>query len=106
MPEAPLYALVLLLALAGLAALALSMERHWLQSGGAPGRWRQLAPGLRVLGGAALLLSLLLSLQLDHGSIAALVWVMALAPSAVAVAFIFAWRPAWFGLLLGRFRQQ
>jgi hypothetical protein len=78
---------------AGMAWLALAMETHWRQVRGAtlPGRGTVLA--LRVLGGAALALSLYLCARTDHISMASLVWVMALAPAALLVAFTLAWRP-------------
>lgn len=104
MYEAALYLLILLLQAAGLGCFALSMERHWRQAGAphAPGRRR--ARHLRLRGSAALLASLLLCLVLDHASIASLVWVMGLAPGAVAIAMTLAMRPTWLAPLLGRFR--
>lgn len=103
MPEALLYGLVLLLLLAGLAWLALAMERHWYQlHDAAPSRTTVTL--LRALGSAALLTSLALCLRLDHASIAVLVWVMALVPAALAVTFTFSWRPEWFAPLSLRLR--
>ena len=102
MPEAPLYALILLLQFTGLGWFALSMERHWRQAGAphVPGIRR--ARRLRRAGSIALALSLLLCLALDHASIAALVWVMGLPPCAVLIALLLATRPAWLAPLLGR----
>ncbi len=48
-----------------------------------------------VLGSTALFVGLLLALAADHASMAVLVWVMALAGAALAVAFALAWRPRW-----------
>jgi len=83
----------LLCSVAGLAWLALAMEVHWQQVRGpqAPARRTRLV--LRLLGATALAASLLLCLRVDHGSMAALVWVMGLAASALLVAFTLSWRP-------------
>ncbi|QAZ40562.1 DUF3325 domain-containing protein [Methylibium sp. Pch-M] len=95
-----LRALALLCCTAGFAWLALSMERHWEQVRGAQPLPRRTVIGLRVLGGAALLGSLLLCLRVDHASMASLVWVMSLAASALVVAFTLTWRPRWMTPLL------
>jgi len=78
----------------GMAWLALAMEVHWAQV------CRQPLPAnavlrLRILGGAALLASLVLCLLVDHASMAALVWVMALTAGALTVALLLTWRPHW-----------
>lgn len=95
-----LRALALLCSLGGLAWLALAMEVHWQQVMGphAP-LARSTAWVLRVLGTLALSASLALCLYADHVSMAVLVWVMALAASAAAVAFVLAWRPRWLAWL-------
>lgn len=88
----------LLACICGLAWLALAMEPHWRQVRGDVPISRRLAFALRVLGAAALLVSLLLCLQVDHASMASLVWVMSLAAAALIVAFTLSWRPralAW-----------
>ena len=94
MPDALLHAATLLACVAGMGWLALAMDVHARQAWG-----RALAPGaarlLRVLGGTALVVGLLLALAADHASMAVLVWVMALAGAALAVAFALAWRPRW-----------
>lgn len=105
MPEALLVALLLVAALAacvlGWGWLALAMDVHWEQARGpqalrpARRRW------LRGLGIAALLAALALCLRADHASMAVLVWVMALAAGALAIAFTLSWRPRWLGLLGG-----
>ncbi|KQV90301.1 hypothetical protein ASD15_23585 [Massilia sp. Root351] len=97
-------ALILIAALAATVAgagwLALSMDSHWEQVRGAqpatPGTVRL----LRVLGALAWLAALLLCLRVDHASMAALVWVMALAGSALVVAFTLTWRPRWLAPLV------
>lgn len=98
-----LNALILIAALgvtvAGAAWLALSMETHWEQVRGA----QPASPNvrlLRTLGAAAWFVSLLLCLRVDHASMAALVWVMALAGSALIVAFTLTWRPRWLAPLV------
>ncbi|HSV47883.1 MAG TPA: DUF3325 family protein [Ramlibacter sp.] len=88
------------LALTGMAWLALAMEVHWGQVMHRPAahatRTRQL---LRGLGAVALLLSLLACLMADRPSMAALVWIMLLAGSAVAVAMVLSRRPRWLRAL-------
>ena len=81
-------------AFAGMAWLALSMPVHACQVWGrdpAPARLRPLRPA----GAAALAASLLLCLQVDHASIAVLVWLMALSGAALAVAMLLSTRPGW-----------
>lgn len=85
---------------AGLAWLALAMESHWTQVRGAQPLVAGMQRLLRALGGGALALSLALCLWADHASMAVLVWVMALAAGALAVAFTLSWRPAWLGFLV------
>jgi hypothetical protein len=88
------------LSLSGMAWLALAMEVHWGQVMHRPAsqapRTRQL---LRGLGALALLLSLLACLMADRPSMAALVWIMLMAGSAVAVALTLSWRSRWLRAL-------
>lgn len=84
---------------AGFGWLALAMENHWQQVRGTPPAGRGTVLALRVLGTAALAGSLLICLEVDHASMASLVWVMALAASALAVAFMLSWRPRWLAPL-------
>jgi hypothetical protein len=100
MPDAFVYALVLLLLVLALAWLALAMERHWRQLRRQSALSRRTVLALRVLGTTGLGASLALCLWLDHATIASLVWVMALVPAALAVTFTFSWRPQWFAPLL------
>lgn len=93
MPDALLLAAALLCSSAGFAWLALAMEVHWQQVRGPQPPARSTVLALRLLGAAALAASLLLCLRADHGSMAALVWVMGLAASALLVAFTLSWRP-------------
>ena len=93
MSDALLLALALFSSLCGMAWLALAMEPHWRQVCACvpPGvRCQRL---MRCAGGAALTASLWFCLEADHPSMAVLVWVMALAAAALAVAFTLAWRP-------------
>ena len=86
-------AAALLASTAGLGWFALAMQAHWEQVRGAQPLTRATALALRALGAAALALSLWLCLRADHGSMASLVWVMALAAAALVVAFTLSWRP-------------
>lgn len=99
MPEALMLVMAWLATLAGMGWFALAMEAHWQQvrgSGTPP------AGLLRVLGAAALLVSLALCLAADHVSMAALVWVLMLTAAALAVAFTLSWRPRLLAPLAGR----
>lgn len=90
-----LLAAALLASTCGLGWLALAMDVHWQQVRGDPAAGPACVRLLRVLGVAALLLALLLCLRADHPTMAVLVWVMALAFSALLVAFVLSWRPRW-----------
>ncbi len=96
----------LVLAVAGMGWLALAMDAHWPQVYGARPRAAATAPRLRLLGAAALLVSLLLCLAVDHATMAALVWVMALTGAALAVAFALARRAHWLRILLPAVRSR
>lgn len=100
MPEALLLTAAVLCSTAGMAWLALAMKVHWQQVRGHAVMSPASARLLRVLGALALAASLWLCLSADHGSIAALVWVMALAASALTVAFTLSWRPRVLGVLV------
>jgi hypothetical protein len=90
----------------GLGWLALAMEVHWQQVFGGPAPSMATARWLRLLGVASLVGSLALCLAIDHASMAALVWVMALAGSALAIALVLAWRPRWLGWLVPGVRRR
>lgn len=98
MREWGLLTAALLACLAGMGWLALAMEVHWAQV-----RGQALPPAaarrLRLLGALSLCAALALCLRADHASMAALVWVMALAAAALAVALTLSWRPRWLGVL-------
>jgi hypothetical protein len=88
----------LFVCMCGFAWLSLAMEPHWRQVRGDTPVSRRLTIVLRVLGSAALLCSLLLCMEVDHVSMASLVWVMSLAASSLVIAFTLTWRPralAW-----------
>ncbi|WP_372013036.1 DUF3325 domain-containing protein [Pseudoxanthomonas sp. 10H] len=102
MPDAShagmLLAAALAACVAGMGWLALAMPVHAQQVWGrAP--TPSTARALRLLGGSGLVLGLALCLAADHASMAVLVWVMAVAGSALAVAFTLAWRARWLGVL-------
>ena len=90
----------LLACVCGFAWLALAMEPHWRQVRGDVPITNGTVKFLRVLGAAALLVSLLICLQVDHASMASLVWVMSLAAAALVVAFTLAWRPRALAFLI------
>ena len=97
-------ALTLLIALAvcaaGMGWFALSMETHWQQVRGRTPLSFAMSRLLRVLGTVALAVSLALCLKVDSASIAVLVWVMAVAGAALAVAFTLSWRARMLGVLV------
>jgi hypothetical protein len=99
-PDALKFVLVLLTGVAGMGWLALAMPVHWEQVRGAQALSRPLVVGLRVLGGLSLAASLAVCFWVDHATMAPLVWVMALAGSAVLVACTLSWKPRWLGVLL------
>jgi hypothetical protein len=100
MPDGLLLALAFCCCVAGLAWLALAMDVHWRQVRTQRPLSPAIAKALRVMGSAALAASLLLSFAADHASMAALVWIMDLAASALIVAFTFTWRPRVFAPLV------
>jgi uncharacterized membrane protein len=85
---------------AGMGWLALAMDVHWEQVRGKTPRSPALTRGLRVLGGLALLVSLVLCLAVDHATMASLVWVMAIAVAALIIALALAWRARWLAPLV------
>lgn len=93
MPEALILTAALVSCLIGFGWFALAMDVHWKQVRGHSALGTTTQRGLRILGAVALGASLLLCLQVDHPTMAALVWIMALAASAMIVAFTLAWRP-------------
>lgn len=99
MSEGVLLTLALLSSATGLSWLALAMETHWKQVHTTPAPGRGKTRLLRLLGCLALLVSLSLCLSVDHPSMAALVWIMTLALSALMIALVLAWRPGLLRLL-------
>ena len=85
----------------GMGWFALAMEPHWRQVHGDGVRAPAVAMRLRVLGTAALAISLALCITVDHPTMAALVWVMALAGAALVIAFVLSWRARWLRVLVG-----
>jgi hypothetical protein len=83
----------LLCAHLGMAWLALAMDVHWKQAGGAGEPSRRRVSVLRALGVAGLAASLALCLVADTATMAVLVWMMLLAVSAVTIAFLLAVKP-------------
>lgn len=106
MRDGLLLLLALLSSVVGFAWLALAMEAHWRQAVNGKSPTRRSSFLLRVAGTSALALSLWLCLQVDHVSMASLVWVMSLAVAAPTVAFTLTWRPHWLAVLVGRTRSR
>ncbi|WP_198588690.1 DUF3325 domain-containing protein [Alloalcanivorax mobilis] len=102
MPDNLMLLMALLSNVVGMGWLALAMEVHWKQVRGRTPRGNSTVLGLRALGALALTVSLVLCLKVDHPSMAALVWVMALAGAALVIAFTLAWRAQWLAILLAR----
>jgi len=100
MPDALMLLAALLACVLGMGWFALSMDVHWAQVRGDAPRSPALAGTLRLLGGAALLLSLVLCLTVDSPSIAVLVWFMALAGATLGVAFTLTWRASILKMLV------
>lgn len=100
-----LLSLALVASLAGMGWLALSMQVHAQQA------WNHVPSssvlkGLRWLGSAALLAAFALCLSADHATMAVLVWFMALAGAALAIAFTLSWRPQWLRVLAPWVRRR
>jgi len=100
MPDAVLLIAALFTACLGMAWLALAMDVHWKQVCGSAPLSPLISKLLRSLGFATLLAALLLCLEADTATMAVLVWMMALAVAAVAVAFVLSWRPRLLSVLL------
>ena len=99
MPDSLLLIAALACSTAGMGWLALAMDVHWNQVF-VSHRARRPAV-LRVLGSAALVASLLLCLAADTATMAVLVWMMLLAISAAAIAFVLSTRPRILAPLAG-----
>ncbi len=84
--------------------LALAMPPHWEQVRAPNPYPRDKARSVRALGAISLGVSLAFCLAADHPSMAPLVWVMALAASALVIAFALAFRPRWLGWLVAWIR--
>jgi len=91
MSEALWLAAAAVLSMHGMGWLALAMDAHWGQVMHSPAENFLRTRGvLRALGAVTLSLSFLACLMADRPSIAALVWVMLLTASALAVALLLA----------------
>ena len=98
MREAICLAGALITSLIGMGWLSLAMDTHWQQVRSDPIS-HPTTVRLRILGALLLAISLGLCLVADHASMAMLVWVMALAASALSIAFTLTWRPKWLRVL-------
>ncbi|MFN3440235.1 MAG: DUF3325 domain-containing protein [Acidovorax sp.] len=106
MPEALLLAAAVIANVMGLGWLALSMDVHWEQVRGTEPLRRSTVRALRWMGSAGLVVALGLCLAVDHASMASLVWFMALAGAALAIAFTLSWRPRVLGVLIAWVRRR
>lgn len=93
MDEATQNAIAVATNFCGIAWLALAMRVHWVQVFTRRPRSPRARLVLRLMGGAALLMSFLMFVQSSHISMAPLVWLMSLVGSAITVAMLLAWRP-------------
>lgn len=106
MPDSLMLLFAFALAITGMGWLALAMETHWEQVYGEAVCTPALLLRLRWLGGLCLLGALMLCLAVDHATMAALVWFMTLAASALLIAFTLSWRARWLAILLPGVRAQ
>jgi hypothetical protein len=100
MSDALLLVAAFLTIFCGMAWLALAMPVHWCQARGSAPPPRSTSRGLRALGVLALVVGGSLCVRADHPTMAALVWAMMVTASALAVAFVLAWRPRWLSCLV------
>jgi hypothetical protein len=103
MSEALMLCSAFVASLVGMSWLALAKLPHWQQVTSAKGQSTRARQLLRLLGAAALALSLALCMAADHITMSFLVWVMSLAAASLIVAFTLAWRPRWLVALAPRF---
>jgi hypothetical protein len=101
-PESAWLTVSFLVSVAGTGWLALALDRHWRQVRETESPRAATRRRLRVLGGAALMTSLLVCFLANHASMAPLVWCMELAAAAFLVAMLLAWRPRWLVVLAPR----
>lgn len=100
MSEALYLLLATALSVTGMGWLALAMEVHWGQVMHRRAEDANvIRRSLRRVGGASLLLALVVCLLADRPSMAVLVWVMLLAGGAVTITMTLSWRPHWLALL-------
>lgn len=94
MVDAMLLLLAQLVALCAMGWFSLSLKPHWRQvrQSELPDR---AVPVLRILGSAGLLVALVLCLQADAPTMAALVWFMTVSLAGFLVAFTLSWRPGF-----------
>lgn len=93
-PTAVLLAAAAVASFVSFSWLALAMDAHWHQVQGGRHPSARARRALRGLGSAGLAASLALCLVADHPTIAVLVWIMLLPPTALAVSMTLTWRPA------------
>jgi len=110
MRDIGLFLAAFLAAYVGFACLALAMVRHWREALGqdagnsAPGKTAVVT--LRVLGVAALGVSLWLSIYGNGPSFGGTLWSVLISLGALAVVATLTWRPAWLRPMAVIFRGQ
>jgi hypothetical protein len=95
MNEFILLSLTLVSCYTGMSWLALAMKSHWLQLRVKRDFTSIKATVYRILGAASLCGALVLCLQVDHPSIAFLVWIMSMVVAAKAVGLTLSYRATW-----------
>lgn len=95
-----MYLVAWLSQLAGMLALAMTLEAHWRQLGAQPLPAPVHLRALRTVGLVAQLLGFLLCLRADPPSIAVLVWCMLATLAALQVTALFSYLPHWLARVL------
>ena len=95
----------IILCVSGMAWLALAMDVHWKQVNTGMPSLKNVRK-LRIVGYAALFISLVCCLVVDHPTMASLVWIMLLAGSALTIAFTLSWRPHWLRVFAAPFTRE
>ena len=86
--------------LSGMAWLALAKKAHWYQLSGERSIPQNKQMLYRLLGYAALLVSLALCILADNTSIAILVWIMSMTLALICIAFTLSFRPQWLRIFV------
>lgn len=79
----------------GLALLALTQARHWRKTAGAAVMSSSRVRWIRLASGLLLLVSLLITWNVQGGAVGGLLWPLLVGLAGFAQAFILAWRSDW-----------